>query len=89
MAFSSAEKAQVIKNYGRAQNDTGSPEVQIALLSTRIDYLTAHLKDNAHDFHTRYGLGKLVSQRRRLMQYLKRINPAKYREIIQKLGMRG
>lgn len=89
MAFTTADKAQVMKKYQRAKADTGSSEVQIALLSARIEYLTEHLKTNTHDFHTRHGLTKLVSQRRRLMTYLKRVNPTSYRDLIQKLDVRG
>ena len=64
--------------------------MQISLLTARINYLTQHMKANAHDYHTRYGLTKLVSQRRRLMTYLKRVNPASYRSnLIQKLDLRG
>lgn len=89
MSLTTAETAQVIKTFQRAKGDTGSSEVQIALLTARIEKLTAHLKNNNHDFHTRYGLTNLVSQRRRLMRYLKRVNPAKYREVLEKLDVRG
>jgi len=89
MSFTTAAKAQIIKTHRRAKDDTGSPEVQIALLSARIDYLTKHLKANTHDFHTRYGLTNLVSQRRRMMAYLKRKNPPVYRELIKTLEIRG
>lgn len=89
MSLTTAETAQIIKTHQRATGDTGSSEVQIALLSARIEKLTQHLKKNAHDFHTRYGLTNLVSQRRRLMRYFKRVNPVKYRELIEKLEVRG
>ncbi len=89
MAFTAAVKAQIVKTYQRAKNDTGSSEVQIALLSARIAYLTEHLKTNIHDFHTRHGLTKLVSQRRRLLTYLKRVNPKLYQELVEKLDVRG
>jgi small subunit ribosomal protein S15 len=89
MSLTTAETAQIIKTHQRANADTGSSEVQIALLTARIEKLTAHLKTNIHDYHTRYGLTNLVSQRRRLMRYFKRVNPAKYRELIQKLDLRG
>lgn len=89
MSFTAAEKAEIVKTYQKAKNDTGSTEVQIALLSARIAYLTEHLKQHQHDVHTRYGLTKLVSQRRRLMNYLKRVDPTAYRELIQKLDIRG
>lgn len=89
MALTTADKAQIIKQNQRAKNDTGSSEVQIALLSARIEYLTQHLKNNTHDFHTRYGLTNLVSQRRRLLTYFKRKNPESYRSLIKKLDVRG
>lgn len=89
MSLTTAAAAQIIKTYQRAKGDTGSSEVQIALLTARIENLTAHLKINMHDFHTRYGLTKLVSQRRRLMRYFKRVNPETYRELIEKLDVRG
>ena len=89
MSFTTAAKAQIIKNYQRAKNDTGSSEVQIAILTARIEYLTDHLKANTHDVNTRYGLTKLVSQRRKLLSYLKRKDQKRYREVIQQLDVRG
>lgn len=89
MALTTAETAQIVKTYQRANGDTGSSEVQIALLTARIERLTEHLKTNTHDYHTRYGLTRMVSQRRRLLRYLKKVDPAKYRELIQKLEVRG
>ncbi len=89
MAFTATAKAQIVKTHQRAKNDTGSSEVQIALLTARIDYLTQHMKSNIHDYHTRYGLTRLVSQRRRLLTYFKRVNPQAYRQLIQKLDVRG
>lgn len=89
MAFTAADKAQIVATYQRTKGDTGSPEVQIALLTGHINYLTQHMKAHKHDFHTRYGLTRLVSQRRRLMAYLKRTNLALYRELLQKLEIRG
>jgi small subunit ribosomal protein S15 len=89
MSFTTAVKAQIIKTYRRAKEDTGSPEVQIALLSARIEYLTAHLKIHNHDVHTRYGLTNLVSKRRRLMGYLKLKKPVVYRKLIKDLEVRG
>ncbi len=89
MALNTAQKAQIVKAYQHAKNDTGSSEVQIALLSARIDYLTSHLQVHKHDCHTRHGLTKLVSKRRRLMNYLKRVSPVSYRNILNKLEMRG
>lgn len=89
MALPAPEIAKVISTYQRAKNDTGSSEVQIALLTTRIEKLTDHLKINVHDVHTRYGLTKMVSQRRKLMRYFKRTNPQQYQELISKLNLRG
>lgn len=87
--LNTAAKEQIIKTYQRANKDTGSSEVQIALLTARIEYLTEHLKKHIHDIHTRYGLTKLVSQRRRLLNYYKRVNPTAYRDLIAKLDIRG
>lgn len=89
MSLTTAATAQIIKAHQRAANDTGSSEVQIALLTARIENLTAHLKIHKHDVHTRYGLTHLVSQRRRLLNYLKKTNAKLYRELIQKLDVRG
>lgn len=89
MAFTAADKAQILSEHQRAKGDTGSPEVQIALLTGRINYLTQHMKAHAHDFHTRYGLTRLVSQRRKLMAYLKRVNLSAWRALLQKLEIRG
>ena len=89
MALTTAATADIVKKYQRTKEDTGSSEVQIALLTSRIEYLTQHMKSNPHDYHTRYGLTKLVSQRRKLMAYLKRVNLAVYRELIEKLDVRG
>lgn len=88
MSFTAADKAQIVKTHRRGKDDTGSPEVQIALLTARIDYLTKHLKIHNHDVHTRYGLTNLVSQRRRLMGYLKRVKPQVYSDLIKKLEVR-
>jgi len=89
MAFTTAAKAQIVKTFKRSKDDTGSPEVQIALLTARIQYLTEHLKVHKHDFHTRYGLTNMVSQRRRLMTYLKRKNTKRYQDLIKELDIRG
>lgn len=89
MALTTAAVAEIVKKYQRVSGDTGSTEVQIALLTARIEYLTSHMKENKHDNHTRYGLTNLVSQRRRLLGYLKRVNLAGYRELIAKLDIRG
>jgi small subunit ribosomal protein S15 len=89
MALTTAATAQIVKTYKQSKNDTGSPEVQIALLSARINALTEHLKVHKHDFHTRYGLTNMVSQRRRLMRYLKGKSIQRYTSIIKELDIRG
>ena len=81
-------KKDVITKFATHQGDTGSPEVQVALLSERINYLTEHFKTHAKDHHSRRGLLKLVSQRRRLLDYLKRKNLERYRSLINGLGIR-
>ncbi len=88
MRVTVAQKAQIITNHQRAQGDTGSPEVQVALLTARINGLTGHFKVNVKDHHSRRGLLMLVSQRRKLLDYLKRKNADKYRQLIDKLGLR-
>jgi small subunit ribosomal protein S15 len=88
MSLQVAQKAQVVKQYQRAGNDTGSPEVQIALLTERINSLTEHFKAHVKDFHSRRGLLKMVSQRRKLLDYLKRSDADKYRSVIERLGLR-
>ncbi|OQX74715.1 MAG: 30S ribosomal protein S15 [Campylobacteraceae bacterium 4484_4] len=88
MALDSAKKSEIIKQFGRGENDTGSPEVQIALLSNRISYLTEHLKENKKDHSSRLGLLKLVGQRKRLMRYLKKKDYERYQEVIKALGIR-
>lgn len=89
MALNTAEKAKIIKNFQQSKNDTGSSHVQIALLTARINALTDHLKTHKHDFHTRFGLTNLVSQRRRLMRYLKNKNLQAYQALIKELDVRG
>ena len=86
--ISKEKKAEIIKTYGRTQEDTGSPEVQIALLTTRIVELTEHLKVNKKDHHSRRGLLKMVGQRRNLLEYLKKKDLEGYRALIEKLGLR-
>jgi small subunit ribosomal protein S15 len=86
--LSKNEKEAIIQEYARASNDTGSPEVQVALLTTRIHQLTEHLKTHKHDEHSRRGLIKMVGQRRRHLTYLSRQAPERYKEIIQRLGLR-
>lgn len=88
MATSGAQKAQIVKDYQRKQSDTGSPEVQVALLSARISELTEHFKVHVKDHHSRRGLLRMVSQRRKLLDYLKRSNVEKYRALIDRLGLR-
>lgn len=88
MAITAQDKAKIVAEYQQAQNDTGSPEVQVALLTSRITYLTEHFKSNAKDNHSRRGLLALVSQRRRLLDYLKRKDLNRYQTLIQRLGLR-
>ena len=88
MALSKDRKTEVIGTYKTHSADTGSPEVQVALLSERISYLTEHFKTHAKDHHSRRGLLKLVGQRRRLLDYLKRKDLDRYSDIIHKLGIR-
>jgi len=88
MALQVAQKAQVVKQNQRSARDTGSPEVQIALLTERINGLTEHFKTHVKDFHSRRGLLKLVSQRRKLLDYLKRKDADKYRGLIERLNLR-
>ena len=88
MALQVAQKAQVVKQHQRAASDTGSPEVQVALLTERINSLAEHFKSHVKDFHSRRGLLKMVSQRRKLLDYLKTRNTDSYRVLIEKLGLR-
>ena len=88
MALSKDRKTEVIDTYRTHNVDTGSPEVQVALLSERINYLTEHFKTHAKDHHSRRGLLKLVGQRRRLLDYLKRKDTDRYAELIRRLGIR-
>ena len=81
-------KSILMQDYARHEKDTGSPEVQIALLTNRINYLTDHLRTHSHDEHSRRGLLKLVGQRRRHLRYLSKTKPDAYRDIIAKLGLR-
>ncbi|MGN0290853.1 MAG: 30S ribosomal protein S15 [Lachnospiraceae bacterium] len=82
------KKQAIIAEYGRTPNDTGSPEVQIAILTARIQELTEHLKANPKDHHSRRGLLKMVGQRRGLLDYLKKIDIERYRSLIERLGIR-
>ena len=88
MPTTKQQKTDLISSYATHMGDTGSPEVQIALLSNRISYLTEHFKTHAKDHHSRRGLLKLVGRRRRLLDYLKKIDVERYRSIIDKLGIR-
>ena len=88
MAVLSERKAAVVQQYRTHETDTGSPEVQVALLSERINMLTEHFKSHVKDFHSRRGLLKMVSQRRKLLDYLKRSDADKYRSVIERLGLR-
>lgn len=88
MALTKEVKQQIIKEYATNENDTGSTEVQIAILSKEIDELTEHLKVHTHDYHSRRGLLKKVGQRRNMLQYLAKKDIQSYREVIKKLGLR-
>lgn len=88
MPIAKENKEKLITDYARHEGDTGSAEVQIALLTTRISQLTDHLRTHSHDESSRRGLLKLVGQRRRHLKYLSRKNPESYRELIQRLGLR-
>ncbi len=85
---SKERKAEIIKEYGKSEGDTGSPEVQVALLTERIRNLTEHLKINQKDHHSRRGLLKMVGQRRNLLEYLKKNDIDRYRTLIERLGLR-
>lgn len=87
--LSKEEKAEIIANYQRDASDTGSPEVQIAVLTHEIRQLTEHLKAHRHDYHSQRGLMQKVGRRKRLMQYLRREDPDAYRSVVQQLGIRG
>ena len=88
MALDPSIKKQIIDEYATGPGDTGSPEVQIAVLSRRILDLTEHLKEHHHDHHSRRGLLLLVGQRRRLLDYLKKVDIARYRTLIERIGLR-
>lgn len=89
MSLNAVEKSKIIQNYQAASGDTGSPEVQIALLTARIKSLTEHFGVHKHDHHSRRGLLRLVSLRRTLLDYLRKKDIARYRQIVQRLGLRG
>ena len=88
MAFTKDRKTGIIGTYRTHDSDTGSPEVQVALLSERINYLTEHFKVHAQDHHSRRGLLKLVTQRRKLLDYLKDSEPSRYQDVVARLGLR-
>jgi small subunit ribosomal protein S15 len=88
MTLTADQKLEVVKQFGKSEGDTGSPEVQIALLTRRINHLTEHLREHKHDHHSRRGLLMLVGQRRRLLNYLGRKDLDRYRALIQELGLR-
>lgn len=83
-----ARKTEIIQKFGRHEGDTGSPEVQVALLTARINHLNAHLKDHAKDHHSHRGLLLMVGQRRNMLEYLKRVDIERYRALVAKLGLR-
>lgn len=88
MALSHEQKAGIVKEYQLDPRDTGSPEVQVALLTSRINYLSGHFKEHKKDHHSRQGLLKMVNQRRKLLDYLKRKDVSRYRDLIGRLGLR-
>lgn len=88
MSLNSADKAAIINEYKRSDKDTGSPEVQVSIITSRIKYLTEHFKEHKKDFHSRRGLQHLVNKRRKLLKYLKRNDEARYQTVIQSLELR-
>ena len=88
MALSSEKKESIIKEYAQGEGDTGSPEVQVALLTANINELQAHFKEHIHDHHSRRGLIRMVNSRRKLLDYLKRKNVERYAKLIERLGLR-
>ncbi|MBY6186296.1 30S ribosomal protein S15 [Marinobacter hydrocarbonoclasticus] len=88
MSLSAEAKAQILAEFGRGENDTGSPEVQVALLTAQINHLQGHFKQHIHDHHSRRGLLRMVAQRRNMLDYLNRKDSARYKELIAKLGLR-
>ncbi len=88
MSLSTAKKGEIVKQFGRSASDTGSSEVQIALLSARIDHLGRHFDQHKHDHHSRHGLLKMVNQRRKLLDYLKAKDQPRYQKLISTLGLR-
>lgn len=88
MSLNAEKKAQIIKDYQKDKTDTGSPEVQVALISARIEDLSGHFQTHNHDHHSRQGLLRMVSKRRKLLDYLKRIDGIRYRSLVSRLGLR-
>jgi small subunit ribosomal protein S15 len=88
VALNTEAKQEIIKKYATSKDDTGSPEVQVAILSKRISDLTEHLKEHKHDHHSRRGLLLLVGRRRRLLDYLTKVDIERYRSIVERLGLR-
>ncbi|ABO24690.1 30S ribosomal protein S15 [Shewanella loihica] len=88
MSLSKEVKAQILADFGRGENDTGSTEVQVALLTAQINHLQGHFKEHIHDHHSRRGLLRMVNSRRKLLAYLKRTENERYQELIKKLGLR-
>ncbi|OGO91205.1 MAG: 30S ribosomal protein S15 [Coxiella sp. RIFCSPHIGHO2_12_FULL_42_15] len=88
MSLTAQEKDQIIKEYQQAEGDTGSPEVQVAILTTKINRLTDHFRSHKHDYHSRRGLLRMVSQRRTLLRYLRDKDLNRYRELMSRLGLR-
>ena len=88
MSLSTAQKSQIVSEYQREQTDTGSPEVQVALLTNNINNLSGHFGEHKHDHHSRRGLLKMINQRRKLLDYLKKKDASRYQELIKRLGLR-
>ena len=88
MSLDSQQKGEVIEAYRRSSNDTGSPEVQVALLTTRINHLSGHFGEHKHDHHSRRGLLRMINQRRKLLDYLKKKDVSRYQDLIKRLGLR-
>lgn len=88
MSLNAEKKTQIIKDYQKDKTDTGSPEVQVALISARIEDLSGHFQTHNHDHHSRQGLLRMVSKRRKLLDYLKRVDGTRYRSLISRLGLR-
>ncbi len=89
MGLAKEQKQEIIKRFGSHEGDTGSPSVQIALLTERIRYLTEHFKEHPKDFHSRRGLLKLVGRRRKLLKYLRKYNFEEYKRVVNELGLKG